>query len=54
LQFGKSLSLVKSDAAEQKATAGFLGFDFPKHAKHWQPRSLTNIDHAFRHWQEVC
>jgi hypothetical protein len=34
---------VKSDAAEQKVTAGFLGFDFPKHAKHWQPRSLTNI-----------
>jgi hypothetical protein len=47
-------SLVKSDAAGQKATAGFLGFNFPKHAKHWQPRSLTNIDHAFRHWQEVC
>jgi hypothetical protein len=35
---------VKSDAAEQKATAGFLEFDFPKRAKHWQPRSLTNLD----------
>jgi hypothetical protein len=50
----KSTSLVKSDAAEQKATAGFLEFDFPKRAKHWQPRSLTNIDRAVRYWQGVC
>jgi hypothetical protein len=50
----KALSLAKSDAHEQKATASFLEFNLPKRAKHWQPRSLTNIDHAVRHWQRVC
>jgi hypothetical protein len=45
LHFGKSLLLAKSDAVEQKATARFPRFDFPKRAKHWQPRCLTNLDH---------
>jgi hypothetical protein len=29
----ETLSLAKSDAAEQKATATFLGLDFPKTRK---------------------
>jgi len=50
----KALSLAKSDTAGQKATASFLVFDLTKCAKHWQPRGLTNFDHAFRRWQGVC